>query len=87
MAFQHEKPSHLWFGGRVVLSFLETVWIVIALPFRLVFRLIAWLGKLVVLLLAFSLMVVGMALWAGPFLWIGIPLFITGLALMLHCLD
>jgi hypothetical protein len=86
-AFRHGEPSHFWSGGGVVVSFLQAIWLVIALPFRLVFRLIAWLGRLAVLLLAFSLMVVGMALGAGPFFWIGIPLFITGLALTLHCLD
>lgn len=85
--FRHGELCHFWSGGRVVLSFVEGVWLAITLPFRLVFRLIAWLGRLAVLLLAFSLMVVGMALWAGPFFWIGIPLFITGLVLMLHCLD
>lgn len=77
----------LWSVGRLFLNLLQVVWFLLALPFRLVFRLIAWLGRIIALLLGFSFMVVGMALWAGPFFWIGVPLFVTGLVLTLHCLD
>lgn len=59
----------------------------VLLPFRLVFSLIAWLGRLTALVLGFGLMVVGMALLAGPFFWFGIPLFIVGLVFTLRCLD
>ena len=37
--------------------------------------------------LGFSLMVVGMALWAGPLFFVGIPIFLVGLVLTLRCLD
>jgi hypothetical protein len=59
----------------------------ILLPFRLVFSLIAWLGRLTALVVGFCLMVVGMAVLAGPFFWFGIPLFIVGLVLTFRCLD
>lgn len=71
----------------VFLALLGVLWFAISLPFRIVFRLIAWLGRLTALVLGFSLMVLGIALWAGPFFWIGIPLFVSGLLLTLHCLD
>jgi hypothetical protein len=66
---------------------LAAVWFLVTLPFRLIFWLIAWAGRLTAVLLGFSLMVVGMALWAGPFFFIGIPLFLVGLVLTLRCLD
>ena len=59
----------------------------ITLPFRLVYGIIALLGRLTGIMLGFSLMVVGMALWAGPFFIIGIPLFIIGLLVTLRCLG
>jgi hypothetical protein len=73
--------------GQLVVIALRGVWFILTVPFRLVFRLVAWLGRITALLVGFSLMVVGMALWAGPFFWIGIPLFVSGLVLTLHCLE
>ena len=69
------------------MGILNTVWFLIAFPFRLIFGVIAWLGRLTAAMLGFSLMVVGMALWAGPLFFIGIPLFLRGLVLTLRCLD
>lgn len=69
------------------LNLLGTLWHVVTLPFRLVFWTIAWVGRLTAVLLGFSLMVVGMALWAGPLFFLGIPLFLVGLVLTLRCLD
>jgi hypothetical protein len=66
---------------------LCVLWLVLTFPARLAFRTIAWLGRLTVTLLAFSLMVVGIALWASPLFFIGIPLFLVGLVLTLRCLD
>ena len=68
-------------------ALLTVLWFVAALPFRLVFWTIAWMGRLTAVALGFSLMVVGMALWAGPLFFIGIPLFLVGLVLTLRCLD
>jgi uncharacterized membrane protein YtjA (UPF0391 family) len=66
---------------------LAGVWFIVTLPFRLIFWMIAWAGRLTAALLGFSLMVVGMALWASPLFFIGIPLFLVGLVLTLRCLD
>ncbi len=68
-------------------ALLAAIWLVATLPFRLVFWMIAWMGRLAALVLGFSLMVVGMALWAGPLFFLGIPLFLIGLVLTLRCLD
>jgi hypothetical protein len=71
----------------VLAVLLAAVWFMATLPFRLVFWLIAWMGRLTAVVLGFSLMVVGMALGAGPLFFIGIPLFLVGLVLTLRCLD
>jgi hypothetical protein len=71
----------------VLAATLRTLWLAVTLPFRLIFWVIAWLGRLTALALGFLLMVVGIALWAGPFFYVGIPLFIVGLVLTLRCLD
>jgi len=69
------------------LSLLGMLWFVVISPFRLVFWTIAWVGRLTTVLLGFSLMVVGMALWASPLFFLGIPMFLVGLVLTLRCLD
>jgi hypothetical protein len=81
------QQSSDWSVGQTVIGMLAAVWFLVTLPFRLIFWLIAWAGRLTAVLLGFSLMVVGMALWAGPFFFIGIPLFLVGLVLTLRCLD
>jgi hypothetical protein len=83
------EVEHLssWSVGQSTVALLYALWFVLALPFRLVFWAIAWLGRLTAFLLGFALMVVGIALWAGPFYFIGIPLFLVGLVLTLRCLD
>ena len=76
-----------WSAGQLVMSLVTAVWLTITLPFRLAFWMIAWLGRLTAVLLGFSLMVLGIALWAGPLFFVGIPLFVVGLILMLRGLD
>ena len=83
---QPERASR-WSVARVVLTLATALWFVVTLPFRLVFWVIAWLGRLTAVVLGFMLMVVGMALWAGPLFFVGIPLFLVGLVLTLRCLD
>jgi hypothetical protein len=73
--------------GQLFVTLLAAFWSAVALPFRLTFWVIAWLGRLTAVTLGFSLMVVGIALWAGPFFFVGIPLFLVGLVLTLRCLD
>jgi hypothetical protein len=76
-----------WSVGSIFMALLAAFWYLVTLPFRLVFWSIAWLGRLTAVVLGFSLMVVGVALWAGPLFFIGIPLFLIGLVLTLRCLD
>jgi hypothetical protein len=64
-----------------------TIWWVVLLPFRLLFRLVEWLGRLTALALGFALMVLGVALWAVPLFIIGIPVFIVGLLITVRSLD
>jgi hypothetical protein len=64
-----------------------TIWAVLTLPFRLVVWVVEALGRLTGLAFGFVLMVVGVALWAGPLYLIGIPLFIVGLILTLRSLG
>jgi hypothetical protein len=80
-------PSSSWSFGHMFVSLLAVLWFVATLPFRLVFWMIAWMGRLAALVLGFSLMVVGVAFWAGPLFFLGIPLFLVGLVLTLRCLD
>jgi len=63
------------------------IWAIVTLPFRLVVGLVEALGRLVGLVFGFALMVIGVALWAGPLYLIGIPLFIVGLLLTLRSLG
>jgi hypothetical protein len=79
--------SALWLAATGLRTLLGVVGFMVLLPFRLVFSLIAWLGRVTALVIGFCLMVAGMALLAGPFFWFGIPLFIIGLVLTLRCLD
>jgi hypothetical protein len=81
------QQSSTWAFGQIFVGIVAGVWFLLTLPFRLIFWLIAWAGRLTAVLLGFSLMVVGMALWAGPLFFIGIPLFLVGLVLTLRCLD
>lgn len=66
---------------------LGAIWAIVTLPFRLVVWVVESLGRLTGLAFGFVLMVVGVALWAGPLNLLGIPLFIVGLILTLRCLG
>ena len=77
----------LYWAGRCVGGVLGMLWAVVSLPFRLVIGIIEVVGRLVGISLGFVLMVVGVALWAGPFFILGIPLFLVGLLLTLRCLS
>jgi uncharacterized membrane protein YtjA (UPF0391 family) len=81
------KPSSEWSAGQLFITLIVALWFTVTLPFRLIFWIIAWMGRLTAAVLGFSLMVVGIALWAGPLFFIGIPLFLVGLILTLRCLD
>jgi hypothetical protein len=66
---------------------LGALWSVVTLPFRLLFGLVEWLGRLLAFGLGFVLMVIGVALWAGPLYLVGIPMFVGGLLITLRSLD
>lgn len=76
-----------WWTGKAVVALVGAAWFLVALPFRLVFWLIALLGRITGVVIGFSLMVAGMFFLAGPFFLIGIPLFVVGLVLTLRCLE
>jgi hypothetical protein len=79
--------SRSWSWGRAIVALFSAAWFVITLPFRLVYGIIAWLGRMTGVILGFVLMVLGMAFLAGPLFIIGIPLFVIGLVLTLRCLE
>ncbi len=96
MAVRRHRPSAGLAGavpaaasmlGRAVLAGLAAVWFLVTLPFRLVFWVLALLGRLAGIAVGFSLMVAGMFFLASPFFLIGIPLFLIGLVLTLRCLE
>ena len=64
-----------------------TIWWIVMLPFRLLVGLVEWIGRLAAFALGFVMMVVGVALWAGPLFVIGVPVFVVGLLITLRSLD
>jgi hypothetical protein len=86
-AVQDREPRNSWSLASTLVTLLGALWFLIALPFRLVFLVIAWLGRLTAAALGFAFMVVGIALLAGPLYIIGIPLFLVGLVVTLRCLE
>jgi hypothetical protein len=68
-------------------SVLGALWAVVTLPFRLLIWVVEMLGRLTALAVGFTLMVVGVAFWAGPLPLLGIPVFVVGLLLTLRSLG
>ena len=64
-----------------------TLWSVVLFPFRLLIGAVELFGRLVALALGFILMVIGVAICAGPLAIVGIPLFIVGLIITVRSLD
>ena len=64
-----------------------TLWSVILVPFRLRIGAVELFGRLVALVLGFILMVLGVAVCAGPLIIVGIPLFVVGLIITMRALD
>lgn len=65
----------------------SAAWWLITLPIRLVFGVLSLAGRMAGVAVGFSLMVVGMALGAGPLYLIGVPLFLIGLLMTLRSLG
>ncbi len=63
------------------------IWTILTLPVRVVAWVFDFLGRLTGLGIGFALMVLGVALGAGPSLALGVPLFVIGLLLTLRSLG
>lgn len=81
------RPGVSWGLGTLIIAVFSAVWFVVTLPFRLILGIISLLGRMAGVVIGFSLMVVGVALIAGPFFFIGLPLFLVGLFLTLRSLG
>ena len=65
----------------------QAIWTIVLLPFRLIGWVIETLGRITTLVIAFLLMVVGIALIASLLFPIGIPLFLIGLILAVRVIG
>ena len=68
-------------------TMFRALWAVVTLPFRVLFKLVELFGRVTSFVLGFVLMVVGVALGAGPLFLIGIPVFVVGLLVTMRALD
>jgi hypothetical protein len=66
---------------------LGVIWSILTLPIRLLGWTVDFLSRLTGLGIGFALMVLGVALGAGPSLILGIPVFVIGLILTLRSLG
>jgi hypothetical protein len=66
---------------------LGVIWSILTLPVRLLAWTVDFLGRLTGLGIGFALMVLGVALGAGPSMVLGIPVFVIGLILTLRSLS
>jgi hypothetical protein len=66
---------------------LPMLWYAFTWPFRLLFWTVAWIGRLSASGLGYCLMVIGIAVWTGPFVCLGALMFLLGLIVMLKCLG
>lgn len=82
-----QPNSHGSNALRILGQAFRGLWSLITLPFRIVVGTIVVVSRLTGLILGFSLMVVGVALCADPFLIFGIPIFLLGLYMTLRNLS
>ena len=66
---------------------LGVIWSILMLPIRLLAWTVDFLGRATGLGVGFALMVLGVALGAGPSMVLGIPVFVIGLILTLRSLS
>jgi hypothetical protein len=66
---------------------LGVIWSILTLPIRLVVWVLDFLSRATGLAIGFALMVLGVALGAGPSMILGVPIFIIGLLLTLRSLG
>ena len=72
--------------ARLILM-LGMIWTIVTLPIRLVVGILDFLSRATGLVLGFALMVLGVAVGAGPSLALGVPIFVIGLLLTLRSLG
>jgi hypothetical protein len=66
---------------------LGVIWTIVTLPFRLIVWVLDFLSRATGLAIGFALMVLGVAVGAGPSLALGVPIFVIGLLLTLRSLG
>jgi hypothetical protein len=66
---------------------LGVIWTIVTLPFRLIVWVLDFLSRATGLANGFALMVLGVAVGAGPSLALGVPIFVIGLLLTLKSLG
>jgi hypothetical protein len=66
---------------------IRSLWFLVTLPIRLIAWMVSLIGRAAGIAIGFTFMVLGMALMAGPFALLGVPLFLVGLFLTLRCLG
>ena len=66
---------------------LEALWFILTSPFRLVGWVVGLFGRLLSVVIGFTLMVLGVALCAASWMIFGIPLFVIGLIVTLRGLG
>ena len=62
---------------------LGLIWNIVTLPVRLLVGALDLLGRATVMGFGFALMVLGVAIGAGPSIVLGVPIFVVGLILTL----
>jgi hypothetical protein len=66
---------------------LGAIWNILTLPIRIIVWVLDFLSRATGLILGFALMVLGVAIGAGPSMILGVPIFFVGLLLTLRCLG
>ena len=66
---------------------LGVIWTIVTLPVRLIVWVLDFLSRATGLAIGFALMVLGVAVGAGPSLALGLPIFVVGLVLTLRSLG
>ncbi len=66
---------------------LGAIWTIVTLPIRIIVWVLDFLGRATGLVIGFALMVLGVAVSAGPSLILGLPIFAIGLLVTLRSLG
>ncbi len=66
---------------------LGAIWTILTLPIRIIVWVLDFLSRATGLTVGFALMVLGVAVGAGPSMILGVPIFLVGLLLTLRSLG